>query len=69
MVISITLTPKDLIELIESKISNEVGKHGHPGSFDVEIVIARPDGNVSPLDRSLLTSCEVRAVAHPKAAK
>lgn len=68
MRIEITLLGEDLIELIRSKISQEVSKHGHPGTFEVELTSLHrsfPEG--VPLEKSNLYDYAVRAVATPKA--
>lgn len=65
MVISITLTGEDLLQLIQDKIGQEVSKHGHPGSFETEILFGRPTVQV-PLRDCPLKDCVVMAVAKPK---
>lgn len=69
MKIQITLTGQDLIELIEQKISNEVSKHGHPGSFDTKIIFRCEQDMMVPLQECLLQHYEVVAVAKPKTAQ
>lgn len=68
MIIELTLTGDDLIQLIESKISQEVSKHGHPGTFQVEIIYLSPSFPKGvPLRDSVIPWGGVRAVATSKA--
>jgi len=69
MIVSITLNGQDLVELIEQKISNEVSKHGHPASFDIQTLLVQPRNGPRLLMGSLLQEHEVVAVATPKTAQ
>jgi hypothetical protein len=80
MILDFTLTGQDLVELIKTRIMQEVSKHGDPGSFEVEIHATHAMLEASPLEENVivltatlekttLRDYTVRAVAHPKATK
>ena len=63
----IILDGNDLLRLIQDKIGQEVSKHGHPGSFEIQAFVLRDhDPKGTPLDESILREFKVVADAAPK---